>query len=247
MFIIHPFAIRHDNCLPTQPNSELTAVKAFKVALRHAQHAAIFECFRNFNRKGGAVVPLQTGGEVYFAKACILAIFADQPAARKCSLTGSACPVCYTPEKFMNLVEQEPCNALHRTEDNMKCRKRIFTAMSRTGVLRANEIAMKRAKSAGVNIVHQNAWYDGDCADFLRVFGPCRRRDVIFQILPQPNLHGMDEGLTQKTNLGVLEATIVEVKERHGMDATTVHQIAAVFVHHHVHNVHHNEHYNVHR
>jgi hypothetical protein len=37
-------------------------VKEFRTALRHAQHAAICECFRAFNRKGGAIVPLQTGG-----------------------------------------------------------------------------------------------------------------------------------------------------------------------------------------
>ena len=40
---------------PPQANKDLKHVKQFKLALRHAQHAAIFETFRAFNRKGGAV------------------------------------------------------------------------------------------------------------------------------------------------------------------------------------------------
>ena len=228
-----------------QANVDLKCVKDFKVALRHAQHAAIFECFRAFNRKGGAIVPLQTGGEIYFARSCILTIFADHPAARKCTLTGSACPICYTPQNRMDLAEQEPQHALYRTEETMKRRKRIYTAMSRSGARAANETATNRAKRVGVNILFDNAWYDGDCGQDEKVFGPCLLRDNIYQICPQPNLHGMDEGLTQKTNLGVLEATILEAKRLHNLDATEVRPLTAACVHHRVHNVHCEERYNV--
>jgi hypothetical protein len=40
--------------------------------------------------------------------------------------------------------------------------------------------------------------------------------------LPQPTLHGMDEGLTAKTNKGVLEAVIIEAKATLGYSATKV-------------------------
>ena len=142
----------------------------------------------------------------------------------------------------MDLVEQEPQHAILRTEANMKRRKRIFTAMSQQPIAQAREIALKRAKKVGVNIAVENAWYDGDDGMEGKVFGPCPRRDNIYQVLPQPNLHGMDEGLTQKTNLGVLEATIKEAKRLHNLDATKVDtRITALSP-----NVHYDVHYDVH-
>jgi hypothetical protein len=159
---------------------------------------------------------------MYFSKACILAIFADQPAARKCSLTGSACPVCYTPETKMNLVEQEPRHAQMRTEANMTRRKHILTLMSEGEEAKAHELAISRAKRIGVNLDLPNAWYDGDAADEEKVYGPSLEKDNIFQILPQPNLHGMDEGLVQKTNLGVVMAIIKEAKLDQNIPATEV-------------------------
>jgi hypothetical protein len=223
----------------TKTNKTLKVVTDFKVALRHAQHAAIFECFRAFNRKGGAIVPLQSGGEVYFARACILAIYADQPAARKCTLTGSACPVCYTPEKHMALAEQQPRHAVLRTEENMKRRKRIFKLMSQSAKPAANEKAIKRAKQVGVNLDLDNAWFDGDAPQEEMVLGTCPKRDNVFQIMPQPNLHGMDEGLTKKTNHGCLEFAMAEAKELHNIDPTKVRSPMTT-------NFHHDVHYNVH-
>ena len=52
--------------------------------------------------------------------------------------------------------------------------------------------------------------------------GTCLRRDNIWQLLPQPNLHGMDEGLNSKANLGILEAVIKEAKILHNISATEV-------------------------
>ena len=203
-------------------------MKDFRLALRRAQHAAIYERYREFNRKGGAVVPLQTGGYLYFARACILAIYADQPAARKCSLTGSACPVCYTPEKKMAQAVQEPRHALMRTMANMKKRKRILMLMANSKAKGCNDAAQKKAKRIGVNMFVDNAFNDSDGSDSERVMGPCRKKDNVYQILPQVNLHGMDEGVTAKTNHGVLEACITECRYRHGISATAVRNMCNV-------------------
>jgi hypothetical protein len=68
----------------------------FSRASRLYFHAAIYKCYDDFNRTNGTVVTLQNGTEMNMAKAIILAIFCDHPAARKCCLCGSACPQCFT-------------------------------------------------------------------------------------------------------------------------------------------------------
>ena len=165
---------------------------------------------------------------MYFARASILAIYADQPAARKCTLTGSACPVCYTPESKMAQARQEPRHGLKRTYANMNNRKRILTLMASSGAQGANKRAKNQAARLGVNMEHTNAWDDGDAGQDECVFGNCPLRDNIFQCCPQPNLHGMDEGLTSKTNSGVLEAVIVEARWTYRFKATKVMFIANV-------------------
>ena len=209
-------------CFP-QHNRALKVVKDFRLALRRAQHAAIFECFRTFNRKGGAVVPLQSGEYMYFARACILAIYADQPAARKCSLTGSACPVCFTPETSMSKSVQEERHSVLRTDANMARRKRILTAMAGVKKPGAKTRAHKKARRMGVNLEVDNAWSDRDAKVHEKVLGTCPNRDNVHQNLPQPNLHGWDEGLVCKANSGALEATIKEAHQRDSKcNATTV-------------------------
>ena len=79
-------------------NAKLKLAVAFTRASRLFFHAAIYQCFDNFNRSGGTVVTLQNGIKMNMAKAIILAIFCDHPAARKCCLCGSACPQCFTSE-----------------------------------------------------------------------------------------------------------------------------------------------------
>ena len=77
--------------------------------LRREQHALVRKCFVDFYRRGGAVIRLQHGRTMHFPRAVILAIFVDAPAATKCTLTGSACPVCYIPQRQMseeNIVGQ---------------------------------------------------------------------------------------------------------------------------------------------
>ena len=77
-------------------NAKLKRALDFQRASRIFFHAAIYQCFDNFNRSRGAVVTLQNGFKMTMAKAIILAIYTDHPAARKCCLCGSACPQCFT-------------------------------------------------------------------------------------------------------------------------------------------------------
>jgi hypothetical protein len=64
--------------------------------MRASQHATLANCYRVFNEKGGRVITLQSQLQVYFPKAIVLAIYADYPATQKITLTGSACPMCFT-------------------------------------------------------------------------------------------------------------------------------------------------------
>ena len=86
----------------TKANANRVVVKKFKKAVRASQHAAIAQCYRDYNVKGGHIINLQTGRQVYFPKAVVLAVFADFPATQKVTLTGSACPKCFTPQDKMS-------------------------------------------------------------------------------------------------------------------------------------------------
>ena len=77
-------------------NVKLKRAVDFSRASRLYFHAAIYKCYDDFNRTNGTVVTLQNGTHMDMAKAIILAIFSDHPAARKCCLCGSACPQCFT-------------------------------------------------------------------------------------------------------------------------------------------------------
>ena len=94
--------------------------------------------------------------------------------------------------------------------------------MSEGSAANAKTIAKSRARKVGVNLDVDNAWHDGDADVQLKVFGPDPDKDNIHQVLPQPNLHGMDEGLVQKTNLGVVLATIEEAKRLHKIPESEV-------------------------
>jgi hypothetical protein len=117
---------------------------------------------------------------------------------------------------------QEPRHSLKRTHENMSRRKRVLTLMANSGARGAGEKAKDRAKRLGVNLDVDNAWTQADAEEEDKVFGPCPYKDNIWQCLPQPNLHGMDEGLTQKLNSGVVEALVAEAQRSLGMDATKV-------------------------
>jgi hypothetical protein len=68
---------------------------------------------------------------------------------------------------------------------------------------------LKMAKSLGVNLDFDNPWHIRNPDSW--VFGPDPVEDNVYRCLPQVNLHGMDEGLTAKLNLGTLMYAIAEV------------------------------------
>lgn len=190
-------------------NKQQVAVKHFTLALRQHRLRAIYKCFEDFNRTGGAVVRLQHGPVVYFPKAVLLAIYADQPAATKCTLSGSSCPVC-----FAKAPEMSPghvgLHILPRTDDRVRKRKRALVNMS-ANMNRKSE-SEKRAKEIGVFPL------DIECGlqclvdrPDLWVFGPDPEQDNAYANMPQVNLHGMDEGLTLKLNYGCLMTALAEV------------------------------------
>lgn len=124
-------------------NKNLAQVKLFKEGLRHHQLRAIRTCFEEFNQKGGAVIKLQTGKLIYFARAILLAIFADHPAAVKCSLTGSACPACYT-EKTEMANEPGVHGFVLRTPENMMLRRQALQEDFDSGAVGSKARARKR-------------------------------------------------------------------------------------------------------
>ena len=71
--------------------------------------------------------------------------------------------------------------------------------------------ANAKAKLLGVNLDFENPWHITKPEEWI--FGPDPIEDNIYRCLPQVNLHGMDEGLTTKLNLGVLLYGIEEVGE----------------------------------
>ena len=116
--------------IPIAPrNTKLKRAVAFSRASRIFFHAAIYKCYDDFNRTNGTVVTLQNGNEMNMAKAIILAIYCDHPAARKCWLCGSGCPQC-----FCSLPDfaKEPIGGtmLMRTPLNVAAKKKVCYLMS---------------------------------------------------------------------------------------------------------------------
>jgi hypothetical protein len=72
-----------------------------------------------------------------------------------------------------------------------------------------SEDALKEGKDLGVNLQFDNPWHTNKADEW--VFGPDPIEDNVYRCLPQVNLHGMDEGLTEKLNYGVLLYAIAEV------------------------------------
>ncbi len=73
--------------LGTIPAIEVTGRNAKKIAyirfareMRAKCHAAIRDCYIRFNNAGGAVLKLQSGRILYFARAVILSVYGDFPA-----------------------------------------------------------------------------------------------------------------------------------------------------------------------
>lgn len=139
-----------------------------------------------------------------------------------------------------------------RTSANMRNRKRILTLMGNQPGRGQKAKALKTAKRLGVNMQVPNAFDDdSDASVSERVLGPDRAKDNVHQNTPQVTLHGMDEGLSNKTNAGVLEACIKEAGYNWGISATEVKSTYVCPSRPNVHSndrsdVHYNDHYNIH-
>ena len=190
-------------------NRQQVAVKHFSYALRQHRLRAIHKCFEDFNKTGGAIVRLQHGPVVYFPKAVLLAVYADQPAATKCTLTGSSCPVC-----FVKQPEMSPAHVgipiFLRTDARVRKRKRALLQMAANSTAKAE--SERRAKEIGVFPLDIQCGMQ--CAagrPDLWIHGPDPDQDNQYANMPQVNLHGMDEGLTQRLNYGCLMTALAEV------------------------------------
>ena len=169
-------------------NKNRAEIKEFK-ALFRAKHESILECYHAYNRKGGTIVPMQTGGSLYFSRAVILAIYADQPAATKCTLTGSACPACYTSRSRM--AEPTPPSVKMRTDENMHDRRKLLLKYKdRCDVVPvgASERAKKLGRKQGVQMGSLSPWSNRDrrrACENDWVFGPDPALDNVYQCMPQ--------------------------------------------------------------
>ena len=123
---------------------------------------------------------------MYFPRACILAIYGDQPAATKCVLTSSSCLVCFTQQSDF-ADPPETGTMKKRTAEKIKKRKRVIRAMSNSGVAGARARAEDRARRIGVNMEVNCPWTNELPHEW--VFGPCPKRDNVYQCVPQVNLH----------------------------------------------------------
>ncbi len=80
------------------------------------------------------------------------------------------------------------------------------------------------ANAQGVELFLENGWHCRHLIDAegFTPFGPDYKKDNIYQNMPQVSLHGMDEGLTLKLCVGLLESTIHEASRMPNMNATAV-------------------------
>ena len=205
-------------------NRNRVVVKEFRSTLRAACHESILGCYQAYNRKGGCIVPMQSGSSLYFPRACILAIYADSPAATKCTLTGSACPQCFTPRRRMaNTVG----NVLKmRTDENMHVEQQLLrNYRDRRGQAGASARAKSLGRRLGVQLDYLSPWSNREArlaspSDW--VFGPDPKLDNVYQCMPQVTLHGFDEGLVQKLNYGTVMTFIAHGAAVEGMNTTAV-------------------------
>ena len=110
-------------------NNKKQAAKHFKAVLDHVCLKAIMSRFNHFNAQGGAFVRMNDE-VVHFERACLVGIFADLPAARKLTLTGSSCNTCFLPVSRMG----EPyATAPLRTWDNMNAARDTLLARIQEG------------------------------------------------------------------------------------------------------------------
>ncbi len=105
-------------------NVHLKVAPEFNKAARKFFYSAIYKCYADFNAGKGVICELQNGDQIHFAKAIIIAIYTDQPVATKMSVTGSACPQCFTAKHIMGTPPRSRAGTLPlRTPEAMNARR----------------------------------------------------------------------------------------------------------------------------
>ena len=173
-------------------NNGRVAAKRFKARLDHVPLKAILSRYHSFNRNGGALVPLH-GGAVHFRCACVVAMYADLPAARKLLLTGSACNTCYLP---WNEMGTPGAFAPLRTWGTMLHKRACFLDRIEAKEDETAADVRQEAKLTGVELEIENALLTppGD----MNVIGPCDDLDNPCSACPPVFLHGMECGTLMK-------------------------------------------------
>ena len=92
----------------------------------------------------------------------------------------------------------------------------------------SKKLAQSGAISFGINMEVECAWIGPPDNEGFTPFGPDVEKDNIFQNLPQVNLHGIDEGLTLKMCVSILQATIAEATTLRKMNATSVSNVTQI-------------------
>ena len=197
-------------------------MKRFTKTLRHQLLAAVRQCYDEYNEKGGALIRMQDKNLLYFPRACIYAIYGDQPAATKCALTGSACPVCYTKESDM--AAAQTCNLVYRWDGDMALKKKNYkkAMVNKATSKESRQMSRDNSRLLGIDMFTSNAFSTKPRESHKWIFGPNPEKDSLWQSLPQVTLHGFDEGLCQKLNFAMLEMAVTEAYMRHKMKATEV-------------------------
>ena len=205
--------------IPIAPqNVNRVAADLFVRAARQHFHHEILKCFDEFNRAGARTVQLQNGLRMQFSKSIILAIYADYPAARNCTVTISACPQCFTRQRDMALPPPQSVFFL-RTPKSIAATRRTVLRVARTNTVKA----AKHAHDMGICRNITTGWQIAQDDDGFTPFGPDPEKDNVYQNVPQVMLHGMDEGLTMKLCVAVVQGTIAEaIVTDAGNNATSV-------------------------
>ena len=173
-------------------NNRRKAAQRFKKYLDHVSLNAILSRYRSFNRNGGALVPMH-GGVVHFRYACVVALYADIPAARKLLMTGSACNTCYLPCSRMGTPGA--CAAMRTWRNTTEKREAFLRRIEQKDGETAEDVR-REANVIGVELDTANAFEtpEGD----MNIIGPCDDVDNPFAACPPVFLHGMECGTLMK-------------------------------------------------
>ena len=193
-------------------NNGRTAAKQYKSFLDHVCLKAIMSRFHHFNARGGAFVRMKND-IIHFERACLVGIFADLPAARKLTLTGSSCNTCFLPQDRM---AEAHATAPIRTWANMERAKSEFQARIAAG--EAASTVCAEANRIGVNYAVRSAFAIPPSG--INPIGPDPNLDNPWSCCPPVFLHGMEAGTLMKLPYCSLKYIIRESRRR-GIKPTT--------------------------